>query len=121
MKKSTIAALLSALVFPGLGHLYLRKYIPGTVLLGVSLASIYYIFTRTLNSALQIVEEMQSGSVSSDGASLVALVSKQSSGGDAYLLNAATIVFLVCWLIGIFDSVRIGRIREKNDAVPVDR
>jgi hypothetical protein len=32
MNKSTKAALLSTFVFPGAGHLYLKKYIPAAVL-----------------------------------------------------------------------------------------
>ena len=46
MKKSTKAALLSAFVLPGAGHIFLKKYIPGVALVGASLGGIYYLTSK---------------------------------------------------------------------------
>ena len=114
MNKSTKAALLSALVFPGVGHMYLKKYLFGTVLAGVSSVGIYSIISKTVENALQIVEKIQSGSVQPDVAAIAALVSEQPIGAEADLLNTAMTVFIICWLIGIVDSYRVGRTQDKN-------
>jgi hypothetical protein len=117
MRKSTAAALLSAFVFPGAGHLYLKKYLPGIALVSVSLAALYYVITKSVESALQIVDKIQTGDVPLDAAAITELVSKQSSGIDSQLINIATAAILICWVFGIIDSYRVGRVRDKSDQV----
>ena len=115
MKKSTKAVLLSAFVFPGAGHVLLKKYIPGFILIVASLASTYYILSTTIEESMQIVEQIQSGSVQPDMASIEELVSRHSTGKDAHLIDIATYIFITCWIIGIIDSYRVGRVRDKTD------
>lgn len=117
MKKSTKAALLSAFVLPGMGHIFLKKYICGIVLSGVSLAGIYYLVSKTVERALQILEKVQTGDTPLDIATITALASQQPTGPEADLLNVATVAFIICWLIGIVDAYRIGRAHEQNDDV----
>lgn len=117
MKKSTKAALLSAFVFPGLGHLFLKKYIAGLILVGVSFSGIYYLASKAVERALEITAKIQSGEVAPDIATITALVEKQSTGAEAQLLSIATVAFVICWLVGIIDSYRVGCTRDKNDEV----
>ena len=42
MKKSTKAALLSALICPGAGHIFLKKYIRAMLLVAATLAGVGY-------------------------------------------------------------------------------
>jgi len=119
VENSTKAALLSALVFPGAGHVFLKKYLPGGILIGVSFIVISYIVTKTTEKALSVVEQIQNGDVPLDIAAITELVSTQSTGNDIQLLNTATTAFIICWVIGIVDSYRLGRRRNKNDAVLV--
>ena len=113
MKKSTTAVLLSAFVFPGAGHIYLKKYIPGIALAGASLTGIYYLISTTVEIAYQIADKIQSGDVPPDIATITELVTKYSTGSDAVMLNIVTIALLICWLIGIVDSYRVGCSRDK--------
>ncbi len=115
MKKSTKAALLSAFVFPGIGHIYLKKYITGVVLTGAAFAALYYLTSKTVETAFQITEKIQSGDVQLDVESITELVSKQSTGADDQQLSVATVAFIICWLIGIIDSYRVGCLRDKNN------
>ncbi len=117
MKKSTKAALLSALVFPGVGHMYLKRYISGVILMGASLFGMYSMFAKTVESALQIAEKIQSGSVEPDVAAIIDLVAKQpiEPGSGAYLFDIASAIFIICWIISIIDSYRVGSVREKNE------
>ncbi|MFZ0468418.1 MAG: hypothetical protein WAL92_05815 [Thiogranum sp.] len=121
MKKSTKAALLSAFVFPGVGHVYLKKYTAGVSLAGVSFAAIYYLVAKSVETALEITGKIQSGDVPLDIGAITELVSQQSSGTDAQMLNIATTALVICWLIGIVDSYRAGRVREKSDEAPGNR
>jgi len=121
MKKSTKAVLLSALVFPGVGHIFLKKYMSGVVLAGASFAAIYYLLSKMVEKALQITESIQSGDVQLDVEAITELVSKQSTGAEAQLLNIATAAFIICWLIGIIDSYRVGYTQDNSDEVLVNR
>ena len=115
MKKSTKAALLSALVFPGVGHLYLKKYRAGLLLAGGSFAAIYYLIAKAVETASEISEKIQSGAVPLDAEAITKLVSQQAGGTDAQMMNVATIALGICWVIGIVDSYRVGRARKKGD------
>lgn len=115
MKKSTKAALLSALVFPGVGHFYLKKYKAGLILAGVSFAAIYFLIAKAVESAAEISEKIQSGAVPLDAEAITKLVSQQPAGADAQMMNIATIALVICWVIGIVDSYRAGRALKKGD------
>ncbi|MFV2089485.1 MAG: hypothetical protein ACC642_02410 [Pseudomonadales bacterium] len=113
MNRPLKAALLSAFVFPGVGHFVLKKYLHGTVLAGTALAGLYFLITRTVEIAFQIAEQIQSGEVQADAVVIAELVSKQTSGSEAPLLNIATALIFLAWLIGIVDSYRVGRNQNK--------
>jgi len=115
VKTSTKATLLSAFVFPGIGHLYLKRYTAGTLLAGTSFAAIYYWMTKAVEMASEITQKIESGDVPLDAGAITELVTQQSSGADAQMLNIATIALGICWLIGIVDAYRAGRAREKSD------
>jgi hypothetical protein len=115
------AVLLSAFVFPGVVHLYLKKYMTGSGLIGASFAAIYYLMSNAVEKAIQISEEIQSGDMQLDVEAITELVSKQSTGAEAQLLNFATYAFIICWIIAIIDAYRVGRARDSNAEVRVNR
>ena len=119
MKHSTKGALLSAFLFPGAGHLYLKKYVTGGALIGVSLWAIYYLLARTIEMAMRVSEMIQRGQVGMDVLSITEALSKQATRADSQLLNIATAAIIGCFLIGIVDSYRIGRARDRADDQPV--
>ncbi len=117
MKKPTKAALLSAFVFPGVGHLLLRKYIPGATLAGTAIAGLYFLIANAVERALQITEKIQSGEIPLDAAIITELASKQATGTEGQLLNIAAAVVFISWLIGIVDSYRVAHALDKNVGV----
>jgi TM2 domain-containing membrane protein YozV len=109
MKKSTKAALFSALVFPGIGHFYLKRYIPGSIIFGIAAACTYYIVTKSIDRAFEIVDKIQSGAVPPDLVTINEMVSKQSAGADAGLMNLATLLLGIIWVIGIVAAYLAGQ------------
>jgi len=109
MKKSTKAVLLSALVFPGSGHIYLKKYITATVLLSAALGSLYYLITKAVERAMQIAEKIKNGEVQLDVVVITELVEKPLSASETQAQFIATSILIICWLAGIIDTYRIGR------------
>lgn len=111
MKISTKAVLLSALVFPGAGHVYLKKYTTGLLLASVSFIAIYYLISNVIEKAFYISEKIQSGDIKLDIAAITESVSQESNGADIQLLNITTFAIIICWLIGIIDSYRVARMQ----------
>lgn len=108
------AALLSGLVFPGLGHMYLQRWVPGILLAGVAAFAVYLIFSITMAIALDIAQQIESGVVPPDLATITSLVSQQLRGSEE-ATNAATMAFLICWALGIIGSYWQGRSQDRLD------
>lgn len=119
MKRSTKAALLSALVFPGVGHLYLKRYVIGILLSGGAASATYFIVSNAVSKAFEIAEKIQSESLSLDVNAIASLVSEQSHDAVGSSMSIATIALIVFWIIGIVDSYRQGRVEENANEVPV--
>jgi hypothetical protein len=115
MSKPINAVMLSALVFPGAGHFFLKKYIPGTLLAGIALVSLYFIISEAVERAQEIADKILLGEVQLDVATIADLVSRQPAGTDAESLNLAWTVLIISWLIGIADTYRVGRGQAKID------
>ena len=116
MKKSTKAALLSCFVFPGVGHFYLKRFMLGAFLLVGAAVAGYIVISSAMDAANEIVAKNQGGSASLNIEAISKLVEEQSrTRGES--TNVATMVLLALWLIGIIDSVRVGRKLEKAEGV----
>jgi len=113
MRRSTKAALLSGLVFPGMGHLYLRQYVRGALFAGVAGVLLYFITSVAMSVAVDVMEKIQSGDVPLNVESISELVSKQSQGNEEST-NIATMAMIALWVIGIADSYREGRAQEQG-------
>ena len=115
MRKSTKAVLLSMLLFPGTGHLYLKKYFSAAVLLSTATAAIYYLLKNTMENALEIAEKIHSTDTVLDVEMMSEMLSKQAANTADPLLSLSMIALLLCWLFGMFDSYRAGRIADEKD------
>jgi hypothetical protein len=116
MSKSLKAAALSAFVFPGAGHLYLKRYIAAAVLATAAFASLYVLFSQALELAMQLSEQIQAGEVALDPSAIAELVSRQVAGSDTQQLTIASYGLLICWLLGIVDAFRVGRTQGRGSA-----
>lgn len=108
MKKSTKAALISALVFPGAGHIYLKKYLRGIILATLSLTAIASLISYTVERALQIAEKIQSGQIPPDIPAITELLSQQPAGNTLLIQHIAATAIILCWIVGIIDAYRAG-------------
>jgi len=111
MNRSMKSALLSAFVFPGVGHVYLKRYIAGALLAATASISLYFIVSTAVERALQIADKIQSGEIQPDIAVITELVAKQAPGTEAQSVTIATAVLIIAWLIGIVDAYRVGRLQ----------
>jgi len=114
MSKSVKASLLSALVFPGSGHFFLKKRIFGAILAIVSIVCLCLIMVVTVEVAQEISAKIQTGEIPLDVSKITEALSKQQTD-SADLVTVVTYLFGICWIIGIIDSFRIGRSQDKAD------
>lgn len=114
MKKTEKAVLLSALVLPGSGHFFLKRYISSLVLASTALVASYFLISGVINKALDISDKIKRGEIPPDIAAITELVSHQPSGAELQSLNAAMIILVAAWLIGIVDSYRVGRQLDRS-------
>jgi len=114
MKKSTKAALLSGLIFPGVGHMVLKQYLRGSILMLSALIALIVIVTKAVNQALTIVDKINSGEISLESVTITELASQSTGAAEGSISNIAVLVIIACWLIGIIDSYRLGIIQEKQ-------
>ena len=96
MKQAVKGALLSGLVFPGLGQLALKRYRRGLAFMAVALASTIYIVKTAVDAVLNSLPTL-------DPAAVAALPAP--SGGHA---GPALWVLGLCWVWGVLDALLIG-------------
>jgi TM2 domain-containing membrane protein YozV len=115
MKKATKAMLLSGLVFPGLGQLYLKRWVTGVLLTGIAAYALYVVASVTLSVTRDVAQKIESGAVSADIDTVTQLVNQQLSG-SAQASSTATLAFGVCWIVGIVTAFWQGRAQDKREA-----
>jgi hypothetical protein len=113
MKRSSKAALLSGLIFPGVGHMVLKQYFRGFALMLPALVALSVIVTRVFQQALTIVDRNNSGDMPVDSGAIAEIVSNSTGRADSLVESTAVIVLGACWLLGIIDSYRLGVSQEE--------
>ncbi|HVY21789.1 MAG TPA: hypothetical protein VG962_00365 [Steroidobacteraceae bacterium] len=118
MKRSAKAVLLSGLVFPGVGHIYLKRFIPGIVLALIATVATGCLIANATHIAMAVFDKVINGEVAPDATIITNMVSQQSQQ-VARSSDIATYMLIAAWLIGVIDSYRIGIAVERNGAAPV--
>ena len=108
MTKSTKAALLSGLVFPGIGHFVLKRYVRGSILMLVALVAMSATIRIIFQQARAVVDRVVSGEIALDAAAISTVIAAPSGDSDSFVSSVSMTVFLACWLFGIIDSYRVG-------------
>jgi len=79
----------------------------------ISIVCLYVIVVATVEIAQEISTKIQTGEIPLDVNKIAEALSKQTDSAD--MVNVATYLFGICWIIGIIDSFRIGRLQDKAD------
>lgn len=107
MKASTKAALISALVFPGLGHLVLRKGARGLLFIVPAALAVIYLLRSVLQLLDRLTDDINRGALALDPVAILERV--HASGIDNAATNLASLVCIVCWAGSIADAFWLGR------------
>lgn len=112
MKQSTKAVLLSAFIFPGAGHLLLKRYLSATLLIVCTATAGYFLITQTLEKTLRLTKAIQTENDQIDVTSLSEILAQLSSTNDSATLEIAMTSFIFIWVVAIIDASRKGNRHE---------
>ena len=112
MSRSTNAMLLSALVLPGAGQLYLKHVLRGMVLIVVSVVCLWIIGDSMWQQASVVLDQLQSGEAALDPGHIAELAAQTPGSANS---GTATWVLIGCWLGGLIDTYWLGKKTGANN------
>jgi hypothetical protein len=103
MKPTTKAALISALLFPGLGQLVILKR-PGRAFLFIApaLAALLYLLSAAVSTASGIADQITAGTLPLDPQLITQQIEATNTGPGG---NIAAAVLVIAWLGSILDAL----------------
>jgi TM2 domain-containing membrane protein YozV len=115
MNRAIKAALLSALVFPGAGQMYLKRTLRGLIPMLLTLAGLGVLVAQATFAVLGELEKMQIQGGFADLNAVAERAAASSASGSWYSpLIVPLIVF--CWLASAIDAYRLGKAAEPPPA-----
>jgi len=113
MKKTVKATLYSTLIFPGVGHFSLDHFRRGLVIFLPAFLSFVFLLHNALNKAFTLVDKIQRGELPQDPQAIALLVAAEPTSSELLMLRVATWILIVCWVSGIIDAYRLGKIADQ--------
>ncbi len=98
------AVLLSALVIPGAGQLYLKRFRTGIALLAVTLVGFLYILVVAMKAATSALQQIQLQGAMVDLSTLSRITSDSVQHATTCGYSLSITLIIICWLYGIVDA-----------------
>jgi len=108
MKYAIKGALLSGLVFPGVGQVMLKHYKRGAVLIFSVSVLLVIVVAKAVMQALTILEKIESAG----GAIDMNAISNAAAVSNSLVSNLLMFLILLGWIIGVVDAYRIGKKKD---------
>jgi hypothetical protein len=112
MNNSSKGALLSGLVFPGLGQVFLKHYKRGIAMMLVVLAGFSIVVSEATEQALTILEKVEAQGGAIDMRTISDAATQASTTFGSLTVNCALSLMILCWVIAVVDAYRIGRKKD---------
>lgn len=110
MNNSLKAALLSGLVFPGMGQIFLKHYKRAAVVILATLAGLALIIVEATQLALAIMDK-----IASEGGTMnMETISNAASQAVSSFLtiNLGFLLIILIWIIGTYDAYKMGKKKD---------
>jgi hypothetical protein len=108
MKKPIVAALLSALVFPGVGHIFLKKYGAGLCLFTSMSVALYFFILDVIKKVQPVIDQVKTGQLPLELNAISSALTHQNSQVQGQS-NLILYMILLLWIVAILDAYRLGR------------
>ena len=115
MKKYLKGALLSGLVFPGVGQIALKQKARGIVLICILLVSFGVIVAKGTQIALAVLQKIETEGGVLDMQTITAVSDRAVRASDNYIMHGGILLIILCWVFGIIDAYRIGKKMDKQE------
>jgi TM2 domain-containing membrane protein YozV len=102
------AALLSALVFPGVGQLYLKRRRRGWLFVLVALVAVVLFMAPIMELVMNITDEIASGKLPYDPIAIAMRLEDRGPPASA-LQSLAPLVMIISWIASTVDAWLLGR------------
>jgi len=109
MKIATKAALFSALLFPGWGQVYLKKYKRGAAFIILALAGILSICFSVVKIALNVLRAAPIHKDSVNISAVIKLTTDSIKALDTYYLLLISFFIILVWILSIVDAFFLGK------------
>ena len=112
MNNALKGALLSGLIFPGLGQVALKHYKRGAVIMLTVIVSLAVVTAKAVQLALAILEkiELEGGIISMN--TILNATTQASANSGSFTFNLLFLLIGVCWIAGTIDAYIIGKKKE---------
>jgi TM2 domain-containing membrane protein YozV len=116
MKASYKAALLSAFVFPGVGHFILKKFWRGLCIMALVFTGLGYIIWSSMVVALRSLDDamLKVKAGNANMPELSDIVGSKTLNTDPYY-NIVSFLIVCFWIFAIIDAYQIGKEKELPD------
>jgi len=109
MDNATRAALLSALVFPGAGQIYLKKYKRGiAIIIPVSIC-LFAICFRIISIAFSLIKKMPVEKGKATFAVVLKLVTAAVQELNLFYLTMMALLIIALWIFSTIDAYLLGK------------
>jgi len=106
------AALLSGLVFPGLGQIMLRHYKRGIALVLAVSVGLLIVIVKVARLAFIILERIESQGRGVDVRGISEAAHQALTASDSLIYNLVLLWIILWWIIGVVDAYRMGKKKD---------
>jgi len=108
MDRSSKAALLSALVFPGVGQWYLGRRLRALLFAVPALAAVWVFLSHAWALAMAINQEIAAGRIGLDPLDIAQRIHQQAASSTG-VTDIAAALMIACWAGSAIDAFLLGR------------
>ncbi len=112
MNNALKGALLSGLVFPGLGQIMLRHYKRGIALMLAVSVGLLVVIVKVTQLAFTILEKIESEGRGVDMGAALNAAHQAFTASDSLIYNLVLLWIILCWIIGVVDAYMAGRKKD---------
>ena len=114
MRRARRAVLLSGLVFPGLGQIYLKRYRPGVIIILLVVVGMILLISMAARDAFSVLKQWELQGAPIDFQDLLNVAVETSTGRSGSYMSALSFV-VGCWLFSMLDACRAGKTKNLSD------
>ncbi len=114
MRVSIKAALMSGLLFPGSGQIYLKRYMRGFIYISIVLMGFGFIIGSATVKALDMLEGIQRQGGHADITEISRMALASPDGFPSLYFEMGFCVIILCWLVSTIDAYRTAKKLERN-------